>query len=203
MKYKIKKPQILNLLIFVMAIGISFLAVSNVNAYTSCTQNSNCDTKYVTSNGSPQIMISRNVFSTSSQVNILIHAPDFNSNSYAIDTIGEDGSKVIISTREGSIPYRLVETGFDTGDFAGYVILSSTTSSCSPVCGPTDGYLAASGDDAITVSLVYPDGSTISSTSSSSSGMNHAMIPEFPFADIALIASMITLISFSRLKTYF
>src|SRR5690348_5275519 len=92
---------------------------------------------------------------SSSQVNILIHAPDFNSNSYSIDTIGEDRSSIIVSTRESSIPYRLVETGPDTGDFAGYVILSSTTSVCSPVCGPTDGFLAAGGDDAITVSFTY------------------------------------------------
>ena len=186
-----------------MLIGISFMTISIVDVYATCTPNSNCGTKYVISNGSPSIVISRDVFSTGSQVDILIHAPDFNSNSYAIDSIGEDGSKVIISTREGSMPYRLVETGFDTGDFAGYVILSSTTSTCSPVCGPTDGYLTASGDDAITVSLVYPDGSTISSTSSGSSEMNHTVIPEFPFVEVALIASVITLIFFSRLKTYF
>ncbi len=156
---------------------------------------------YGSSNNSPLIVISPDVLSPGSKVDILIHAPDFNSNPYAIDTIGEDGSKVIISTRESSMPYRLVETGFNTGDFAGYVILSSSTSTCSPICGPTDGYLAASGDDAITVSLVYPDGNTISSTSSSSTEMNPKTIPEFPFAPIALIVSMISLIFFSRLKT--
>ena len=110
------------------------------------------------------IVISRDP--SSPLVNILIHAPDFNSNSYAIDTIGVDGSNIVISTRESSIPYRLVETGPDTGDFAGYVILSSSTSQCSPVCGPTDGFLAAGGDDAITVSFSYPGGQTISDTSS-------------------------------------
>lgn len=186
-----------------MFIGITYLTVSTVYVYASCAPNSNCGTRYVTSNGSPQIVISRDVFSTGSQVNILIHAPDFNSNPYTIDSIGEGGSKVIISTRESSIPYRLVETGFDTGDFAGYVILSSTTSTCSPVCGPTDGYLAASGDDAITVSLVYPDGSIISSTSFGSSTMNNTTIPEFPFAGITLIVSIVALIFFSRLKIYF
>jgi hypothetical protein len=182
-------------------IGISYSLVSIMDVYASCAANVDCGTKYVASNDPTSIMISHDVFSTGSKVDILIHAPDFNSNPYAIDTIGEDGSKVIISTREGSIPYRLVETGFDTGDFAGYVILSSTTSTCSPVCGPTDGYLAASGDDAITVSLVYPDGSIVSSTSSGSAAMDHTTIPEFPFANIALIASMISLVFFSRLKT--
>ena len=183
-----------------MVIGISYLSVSIMDVYASCAPNSNCGTRYVASNGSPAIMISRNDFSTGSQVDILIHAPDFNSNPYAIDSIGEDGSKVIISTRESSIPYRLVETGFDTGDFAGYVILSSTTSTCSSICGPTDGYLAAGGDDAITVSLVYPDGSAISSTSSGSAAMDYTAIPEFPFAEIALILSMMSLLFFSRIK---
>ncbi|MDE1770260.1 MAG: hypothetical protein KGI28_06900 [Thaumarchaeota archaeon] len=149
--------------------------------------------------GSPQIMISRDAFSPTSKVDILIRAPDFNSNQYGIDTIGEDGSKVIISTRESSIPYRLVETGPDTGEFAGYVILSSTTSVCSPVCGPTDGFLAAGGDDAITVSLVYPDGSSISSTSYDTTPTYHNAIPEFPYAELILITSMISLIFFFKI----
>jgi hypothetical protein len=157
----------------------------------------------LSSRNSPAIIISRDVFSSGSKVNILIHAPDFNSNSYAIDTIGEEGSKVIISTREDSIQYRLVETGFDTGDFEGYVILSSTTS-CSSICGPTNGFLAASGDDdAITVSLVYPDGSTMSSTNSfGSSSLRHTVIPEFQFANIALITSVMFLIFFSVMQKY-
>jgi hypothetical protein len=201
MKHKINKLKILYLSILVILIGMSYSLVSIVDVYASCSLNVGCGTRYVASNDSPSIIIYRDVFSTGSKVDILIQAPDFNSNSYAIDTIGEEGSKVIVSTRESSIPYRLVETGFDTGDFAGYVILSSTTSTCSPVCGPTDGYLAASGDDAITVSLVYPNGSTISSTSSGSTAMTHTTIPEFPFANIALIASMLSLIFFSRLKT--
>jgi len=196
---KIDKLELLHLSILAVLIGISYSTVSIVDVYAYCAANVDCGTRYVTMNNSPLIVISRDVFSTGSKVDILIHAPDFNSSPYAIDTIGEQGSKVIISTREGSIPYRLVETGVDTGDFAGYVILSSTTSVCSPVCGPTDGYLAASGDDAITVSLVYPDGSAISSTSSNSVPTLRT-IPEFPYVDIALIASVMSLIFFSRLK---
>jgi hypothetical protein len=184
-----------------MLIGTSYSIISVMEVYASCTTNVDCGTRYVASNDSPSIVILRDIFSASSKIDIIIHTSDFNSNPYALDTIGEDGSKVIISTRENSIQYRLVETGFDTGDFAGYVILSSTTSTCSPICGPTDGYLAASGDDAITVSLVYPDGSTISSTSFGSVSMNHKTIPEFPFAHIALIVSMMSLVFFSRLKT--
>jgi hypothetical protein len=184
-----------------MLIGMSCSIISIMNVYASCTANVNCGTRYVTSNDSPSIILSHDIFSSSSKVDIVIHAPDFNSNPYAIDTIGEDGSKVIISTRESSIQYRLVETGFDTGDFTGYVLLSSTTSICSLICGPTDGYLAANGDDAVTVSLVYPDGSAMSSTSFDSTSINHKTIPEFPFVDIALIVSMMSLVFFSRLKT--
>ncbi|MFZ0843206.1 MAG: hypothetical protein WBV92_07350 [Nitrosotalea sp.] len=200
MRYKINKLKLLRFSILVILIGISYSIISIVDVYASCTTNVDCRTQYVSSNNSPSIIISPDILSPGSKVNILIHAPDFNSNPYAIDTIGEDGSKVIVSTRESSIQYRLVETGFNTGDFVGYVILSSTTSTCSPICGPTDGYIAASGDDAITVSLVYPDGTTMSSTSFSSTGMNHKMIPEFPFVPIVLIISMISLIFFSKLK---
>jgi len=148
-----------------------------------------------------QIVIPRGD-SSSSQVNILIHAPDFNSNSYAIDTIGIDGSRVTISTRESSIPYDLVETGPDTGDFAGYVILSSTTSVCSPVCGPTDGFLAAGGDDAVTVSFTYADGHTISATSNDEiqSQASHGTIPEFPYAGFVLLASIMSLIMIFKMN---
>ena len=138
---------------------------------------------------------------SSSQVNILIHAPDFNSNPYAIDTIGEDGSSIIVSTRESSIPYRLVETGPDTGDFAGYVVLSSTTSVCSPVCGPTDGFLAAGGDDAVTVSFTYADGHTISASSDDQkSDLNPRVIPEFPYAGFGLFVGVACLILVYRVS---
>jgi hypothetical protein len=174
-----------DMVILVMFVAISCCGISATNAYAS-------ETNY-----SP-IIISRS--NSSPQINIVIHAPDFNSNSYAIDTIGEDGSKVVISTRESSIPYRLVETGPDTGDFAGYVVLSSSTSSCSPVCGPTDGFLAANGDDAITVSFTYANGRTVSASSYGQSpvSVNHDTIPEFPFTGLGLLAGMVILMSISK-----
>ena len=173
----------LQVMMIVMFVAISCCSVLVANAYAS--------------NYSP-IVISRD--SSSPLVNILIHAPDFNSNSYGIDTIGEDGSTVTISTRESSIKYRLVETGPDTGDFAGYVILSSSTSQCSPVCGPTDGYLAAGGDDAITVSFSYPDGQTISTTSYGQSPVRSSTVPEFPLAALGLLAGMISLVVISKAR---
>ena len=155
-------------------------------------------------NGSP-ILIYRDSLSPTSEVHILINAPDFNSSPYLIDTIGDDLQyKLTVSTREASIPYRLVETGPDTGIFAGYVILSSTTSTCSPVCGPTDGYLAASGDDAITVSFTYSKGMTITNTYPSdytTSTTNSSPTPEFgSLASLVITISIIGVIVFARIR---
>src|SRR5574340_1803215 len=106
----------LQLTMLVMFVVISCCSVLIANAYASNT-------------GYSPIVISRDP--SSPLVNILIHAPDVNSNAYAIDTIGEDGSTITISTRESSIKYRLAETGPDTGDFAGYVSLSYSKFKCS------------------------------------------------------------------------
>lgn len=191
-----RKTKSLYFVLFILGISYIVIQVVSVHATFGIGAGSNNGVSY--QSNSPQIIISRDTFSPSSKVDILIRAPDFNSNQYGIDTIGEEGSKVVISTRESSIPYRLVETGPDTGEFTGYVILSSTTSTCSPVCGPTDGFLAAGGDDAITVSLVYPDGSEISSTSYGSAPTYHNAIPEFPYAELVLIVGIVTLIFFFK-----
>ena len=156
----------------------------------------------VSSNGSP-ILIYRDSYSPTSIVHIVINAPDFNSNSYAIDTIGNDEpeNKIIISTREGSINYRLVETGTDTGVFTGYVTLSGTTSVCSPVCGPTDGSLIASGDDSLTVSFTYAKNRTITTTltDSTEDKINKQSTPEFgSLTGLVIIISIIGVIVFSR-----
>jgi len=155
----------------------------------------------VNDNGSP-ILLYRDSYSPTSVIHITINAPDFNSNPYAIDTIGDDPeNKVIISTRESSIPYRLVETGMNTGIFAGYVTLSGTTSSCSPVCGPTDGLLTASGDDGLTVSFTYARDRTISTTLTGSAGdkINNQSIPEFGSLTYFVITiSIIGVVVFSR-----
>ncbi len=173
--------------IMAMLAGVLFGIVPVANAYTSDATNS-------------PIVISPDTLSPNSQVNILIHAPDFNSNPYAIDTIGEGGSKVVISTREASIPYRLVETGPNTGDFAGYIILSSTTSQCSPVCGPTDGFLAAGGDDAIMVTFMDDNGRIIATSSSGQNPtiVNHGAVPEFSFAGLELLVGVMLLVLISQ-----
>ncbi len=184
--------------IFLMITLLSLLSYQNeVNPVTSF---SLMDNAFATNSGSP-ITIYRDSYSPTSEVHINIFAPDFNSNSYAIDTIGDEGNgQVTISTRESSIPYKLVETGPDTGIFSGYVILSGTTSSCSPVCGPTDGFLAAGGDDAISVSFTY--GSqflTYTSPGSSTNKVNTPAVPEFGnYASFIITISIIGIIGFSR-----
>ena len=191
----------MNPLYFVLFVilGISCIVIQAVSVHVAYGSDVAYDNVITSQSGSSQIIISRNTFSSNSQVDIMIRAPDFNYNQYGIDTIGDDdSSRVIISTRESSIPYRLVESGPDTGEFVGSIILSSSTSTCSPVCGPTDGFLAAGGDDAITVSLVYHDGSSISSTSFGSRPVSHNAIPEFPYAELVLITSMVSMIFFLK-----
>ena len=156
---------------------------------------------YVNGNGSP-ILIYRDSYSPTSVVNIVINAPDFNSNPYAIDTIGNDPeNKIIVSTRESSIPYKLVETGTDTGVFAGYVTLSGTTSTCSPVCGPTDGFLAASGDDGLTVSFTYAKDRTITATLTglTQDKINERSTPEFgSLSGFVITISILGVLVFSK-----
>lgn len=193
--------KILQLIIILILVGISYSISSSTHVYATCSS-VDCGSGSIRQSDTSQIIISKDTFSPNSQVNIVIHAPDFNSNPYAIDTLGLDSSKIVISTREGSIPYRLVETGPDTGDFAGYVTLSSTSSICSPVCGPSDGFLAAGGDDAITVSLIY-SGRVVSSATYGSVHTIHEVIPEFPFAEFVLIMSVGSVIYFSKMKLKF
>ncbi len=167
------------------------LVYSDAHAYVISTTNTS-------EIGSP-IVIYKDL--SSPIVHIVINAPDFNSNPYEIDTIGDDPvSKVIISTREGSIPYKLVETGADTGVFSGYVILSGSTSICSPVCGPTDGFLAASGDDAITVSFTYAQDSTITATlAPEQDKITNFQVPEFgSLAGLVIAISITVVIIFSK-----
>jgi hypothetical protein len=124
--------------------------------------------------GSP-IQLNKKIFSWTDRVYITIHAPDFNSDPNIIDEIGTTADdKITVSTGGHSIPYRLVETGPNTGIFGGYVTLTGDPtlkgptgvdgqgtnptgiqSTCNPICGPTDGFLPSSGNDGITVSFEY------------------------------------------------
>jgi len=124
---------------------------------------------------STPIEFNKKVFSWTDRVYIKIVAPDFNSDPNVVDVIGlTSDDKVTVSTTGHSIPYKLAETGVNTGIFTGYVTLtgdpaqkgsvgvdgegtnpSSVESSCNPICGPTDGFLPSTGNDGITVSFEY------------------------------------------------
>jgi len=180
----------------ILGLIVVFLPVES-NTQADSTQNT-----IVSGNGSP-ILLYRDSYSPTSVVHIVINAPDFNSNPYAIDTIGDDSpeNKIIISTRESSISYKLVETGMNTGVFEGYVTLSGTTSVCSPVCGPTDGLLTASGDDGLTVSFTYAKDRTITTTLTGSTNdkINNQSVPEFGSLTYFVITiSIIGVVVFSR-----
>ncbi|MEO9278104.1 MAG: hypothetical protein ABI340_10040 [Nitrososphaera sp.] len=176
-------------LITYLMIGVFFALLLQFNSEEGFLQNADA---------SSPISIYSDTYSPGSIIHILIHAPDFNSNPYTIDTIGDDSNGIVtISTREASIPYMLEETGPDTGIFSGEVILSSTTSVCSPVCGPTDGYIAAGGDDGITVSFTYSIGRSITSTWYPHP--DHQTVPEFGMlSGLTITLSIISVIIISR-----
>ena len=132
------------------------------------------------SGGTP-IQFNKKVFSWTDRVFITIYAPDFNSDPNLIDTIGEtQDDKLTVCTTGHCIPYKLSETGTNTGIFTGYVDLtgdpsqkgatgidgngdnpSGITSTCNTVCGPTGGLLPSTGNDGISVSFEYSRDQTV------------------------------------------
>ncbi len=136
-----------------------------------------------TSNFGATIELDQKVYTWTDKVYITIVAPDHNFDSDLVDEIGETGSDPIrVSTRGAELePYRLVETGTDTGIFAGEVILTgfshdadgdTTTgnngydivNTPASGTGPTDGKLPTSDDDGITVSFEFSEDETVVST---------------------------------------
>lgn len=130
---------------------------------------------------SAPIQLDKKVFSWTDRVYITVYAPDFNSDPNLIDTIGEtQDDKVTVCTTGHCIPYKLSETGTNTGIFSGYVDLtgdpsqkgtagidragenpSGTMSTCNPICGPTGGMLPSTGNDGISVSFEYSRDQTV------------------------------------------
>lgn len=123
----------------------------------------------------PPIQFNKKVFSWTDRVYITINAPDFNSDPNLIDTIGEtQDDKISVCTTGHCIPYKLSETGTNTGIFTGYIDLtgdpnqkgtkgidgegenpSGSMSTCSTACGPTGGLLPTTGNDGVSVSFEY------------------------------------------------
>lgn len=134
-----------------------------------------------TSGGAGHVQFDKKVFSWTDRVYITVYAPDFNSDPNLIDTIGDTtDDKVNVCTTGHCIPYRLTETGTDTGIFSGYVDLtgdptqkgsggidgsglepSGTMSTCSTICGPSGGMLPSTGNDGVSVSFEYSRDQTV------------------------------------------
>ena len=136
-----------------------------------------------TSNFGATIELDQKVYTWTDKVYITIVAPDHNFDSDLVDEIGETSSDPIrVSTRSAELEqYRLVETGTDTGIFAGEVILTgfshdadgdTTTgnngydivNTPASGTGPTDGKLPTGDDDGITVSFEFSEDETVVTT---------------------------------------
>jgi hypothetical protein len=129
-----------------------------------------------TSNFGATVELDQKVYTWTDKVYITIVAPDHNFDSNLIDEIGESAEDPIkVATRGNDIdPYKLVETGTDTGIFTGEVILTGfsthdadgdgTEGDASGVttgAGPTDGFLRATDDDGLTVSFEFSEDETV------------------------------------------
>ena len=160
-------------LVIITIIIICFIIPQNV--YSTTIPETNKAVSSFTDNSLSPIHLDKKVFTWTDRVYITIDAPDFNSDPNVIDEIGTTtDDKVTVSTSGNSIPYRLVETGPNTGIFGGYVTLtgdpsvkgtsgvdgkgtnpSGILSTCNPTCGPTNGLLPSDRNDGISVSFEY------------------------------------------------
>ena len=138
--------------------------------------------QFYTSNFQSLITLDKKVYSWTDKVYITIVAPDHNFDDNKNDEIGNKSTNEIkISTRSNKLSqYKLVETGVDTGIFAGEVILTGflhdadgnprtgnidgidTIPRTEPKSngGPTNGFLEANNDDGLTVSFQFTDRET-------------------------------------------
>ena len=129
------------------------------------------------------IWLDRDAYTWTDKVRITAVAPGLNLDPNAVDEIGAtDAGTVTISTRVAEIGrYRLVETGENTGVFAGEVVLTGFPYDASGIrtrnpsgpdvayepasgSGPADGRIPAEDGDGITASLVMPGGDAVLAT---------------------------------------
>jgi len=134
-----------------------------------------------TSNFGATVELDQKVYTWTDRVYITVVAPDHNFDPNLIDVIGDtNDNKVTVSTRGNNLqPYKLVETGVDTGIFTGYVILQGDKSiigiggvdgaGLQPTgvqgvvsgVGPTDGFLPSSESDGVSVSFEFTRDQTV------------------------------------------
>ncbi|MDC0229195.1 hypothetical protein OAJ71_04270 [Nitrosopumilus sp.] len=131
-----------------------------------------------TSNFGATIELDQKVYTWTDKVYITIVAPDHNMDSGLVDEIGNTSDDPIkVSTRGNELDqYKLVESGADTGIFIGEVTLAGMihdadgdgtndiTSSATVLTtgsGPTEGTLAATDNDGLTVSFEFSEDETV------------------------------------------
>ena len=123
------------------------------------------------------IRFDKKAYTWTSLAHIVVYAPDFDSNPNLVDTID-----VSVSTSGYTLsPYKLVETGTNTGIFAGNVTLTGDPSlkgaegvdgqGMNPTGlqngnGPNDGFLPSENSDGVTVSFEYNRDQTVTGSSS-------------------------------------
>ena len=137
-----------------------------------------------TSNFGATIELDQKVYTWTDKVYITIVAPDHNMDSGLVDEIGETTSDPVkVSSRGNDLAnYKLVESGADTGIFIGEVTLAgfehdadgdgtnditgtasalTSTQSTTDQKGPTEGKLAVTDNDGLTVSFEFSEDETV------------------------------------------
>ena len=131
-----------------------------------------------TSNFGATIELDQKVYTWTDKVYITIVAPDHNFDSGLVDEIGNTANDPIkVSTRGNQLDtYKLVESGADTGIFIGEVTLAgmthdadgdgtndidNTPAELTTGSGPTEGKLATTDNDGLTVSFEFSEDETV------------------------------------------
>ena len=131
-----------------------------------------------TSNFGATIELDQKVYTWTDKVYITIVAPDHNMDSGLVDEIGNTTSDPIkVSSRGNELTtYKLVESGADTGIFIGEVTLAgfahdadgdgtnditASASTLTTGSGPTEGKLAVTDNDGLTVSFEFSEDETV------------------------------------------
>ena len=131
-----------------------------------------------TSNFGATIELDQKVYTWTDKVYITIVAPDHNFDSGLVDEIGNTSNDPVkVSTRGNQLSnYKLVESGADTGIFIGEVTLAGmihdadgdgtnditgTAAALTTGDGPTEGALATTDNDGLTVSFEFSEDETV------------------------------------------
>jgi len=134
-----------------------------------------------TTNFGATVELDQQTYTWTDRVYITVVAPDHNFDPNRLDSIGDSDYDLTVSTNHHKLsPYKLEETGVDTGIFTGYVILTgnSTIKGAGGVdgfgkqptgigpggTGPTGGFLPAENVDGISVSFEYTKDQTVTGT---------------------------------------